>query len=233
MSGKIGGASFSVLLVDGYDFLATKVKTFSHKVESLLEESDGLGDAIEAKLPTGLQKVTLSQGAAANEPARRVRVRRQRHREDFRRRPGRLRDRVRGPRPGRRADEGQRRLSGQRAPRSGRHPPALGCEDDQLEHEDGRAERRLHAEHRAAGHSDHVEHRGEPERRHNAGPAWPDIGRHHPDFRRGDELADYQRRAHGHRHQPDTVLGSGQRDDARHRRIVRPIELAQRRRRLP
>jgi hypothetical protein len=64
MSGKIGGASFSVLLVDGYDFLATKVKTFSHKVESLLEESDGLGDAIEAKLPTGLQKVTLSQGGA-------------------------------------------------------------------------------------------------------------------------------------------------------------------------
>jgi len=64
MSGKVGSASFSVLLVDGYDLLASKVKTFSWKLSALNEGSHGLGDTTEAETPTGLLKAELTQGGA-------------------------------------------------------------------------------------------------------------------------------------------------------------------------
>jgi hypothetical protein len=64
MAGKIGSASFGVLLVDGYDFLASKVKNFTHKVEAVQERSDGLGDATEAMTPVGIQKLSVSQAGA-------------------------------------------------------------------------------------------------------------------------------------------------------------------------
>src|SRR4029077_6460969 len=64
MRGKIGSASFAVLLVDGYDVLAAKVKSFSHKITALHERSDGLGDSFEASTPTGLQTLSLTQSGA-------------------------------------------------------------------------------------------------------------------------------------------------------------------------
>ena len=64
MAGKLGSAGFSVLLVDGYDLLAAKIKTFSHKITALNERSEGLGDSTEAATPTGLARVDLSQGGA-------------------------------------------------------------------------------------------------------------------------------------------------------------------------
>jgi len=61
---KYGSNSFSVLLVDGYDLLASKVKSFRHKVEALMTRSDGLGDSSEASSPTGLSRVELAQDGA-------------------------------------------------------------------------------------------------------------------------------------------------------------------------
>jgi len=64
MAGKVGSAGFSVLLLDGYDLLASKVKTFGWKLSALNERSEGLGDTLEAKTPTGLMKVELTQSGA-------------------------------------------------------------------------------------------------------------------------------------------------------------------------
>ncbi len=64
MSGKVGSASFGVLLIDGYDLLASKVKNFTHKITAILEKSDGLGDSFEAMTPTGLVKLEISQAGA-------------------------------------------------------------------------------------------------------------------------------------------------------------------------
>lgn len=64
MSGKLGSASFSVLLVDGYDFLAQKLKAFTHKASALEERSDGLGDSLETQTPTGLLKLEIAQAGA-------------------------------------------------------------------------------------------------------------------------------------------------------------------------
>jgi len=64
MSGKVGGASFGVLLIDGYDVLASKLKAFTHKVTARQERSDGLGDSLEAQTPTGLIKLEISQSGA-------------------------------------------------------------------------------------------------------------------------------------------------------------------------
>lgn len=64
MSGKYGSSSFAVLLVDGYNFLANKVKNFSYEIESILESSHGLGDAFEAFTPVGMQKAALTQDGA-------------------------------------------------------------------------------------------------------------------------------------------------------------------------
>jgi hypothetical protein len=64
MAGKVGSSSFSVLLVDGYNVLAAKVQGITHKVESILQPSHGLGDATEAASPTGLVRATLTQAGA-------------------------------------------------------------------------------------------------------------------------------------------------------------------------
>lgn len=61
---KYGSASFGVLLVDGYNLLAAKVKTFSHKVSSVLERSEGLGDTTFAQTPTGLSQLEVTQAGA-------------------------------------------------------------------------------------------------------------------------------------------------------------------------
>lgn len=61
MAGKVGSASFSVLLCDGVSLLATKVKSVSRKIESILEASLGLGDAWEGHTPTGVKRATLTQ----------------------------------------------------------------------------------------------------------------------------------------------------------------------------
>ena len=59
--GKYGSASFAVLLCDGYNLLAAKVKNFTHKIEALQEPTLGLGDAWEGHTPTGNSKATLTQ----------------------------------------------------------------------------------------------------------------------------------------------------------------------------
>lgn len=64
MAGKVGSGSFGVLLVNGYNLLADKVKAFTHRIESVLERSDGLGDTWEAYTPAGLSRATLSQEGA-------------------------------------------------------------------------------------------------------------------------------------------------------------------------
>lgn len=64
MAGKVGSASFSVLLVDGYDFLASKVQNVAWKITALQERSHGLGDTKEAMTPTGLSKLEVTQTGA-------------------------------------------------------------------------------------------------------------------------------------------------------------------------
>lgn len=64
MPGKVGSASFAVFLIDGYDVLPTKPKSYQWKTESDLEDSTGLGDGTESMLPVGVQKVTISQAGA-------------------------------------------------------------------------------------------------------------------------------------------------------------------------
>ncbi len=64
MSGKLGSASFTVLLVDGCNLLGAKPKACSWKNEAVEEKSDGLGDGFEAMSPTGLSKLSLTQAGA-------------------------------------------------------------------------------------------------------------------------------------------------------------------------
>jgi hypothetical protein len=63
MAGKAGSQSV-FFYVDGYNFLAPKVQTLTHKVEAVTEKADGLGDAAEKHDPTGMTKVSLSQAGA-------------------------------------------------------------------------------------------------------------------------------------------------------------------------
>lgn len=63
MAGKYGPPSF-FLLVDGYDFTAAKPKTFSEDVESVMEETHGLGDTWKERTPVGVQDVELAQDGA-------------------------------------------------------------------------------------------------------------------------------------------------------------------------
>lgn len=60
MAGKFGSASV-FLLVAGYNLLAMKVKTFSHKDESITEPTGGLGDAYEEHTPVGVKRTTITQ----------------------------------------------------------------------------------------------------------------------------------------------------------------------------
>lgn len=64
MGGKVGSVSFDILLVDGYSLLAAKPKGFQWKAEAKMERSDGLGDAFEAMVPTGISRYTASQNGA-------------------------------------------------------------------------------------------------------------------------------------------------------------------------
>jgi hypothetical protein len=61
MAGKVGSASFQVLLCDGLNLLAVKVKNVSHKIESVLEATLGLSDLWEGHNPTGNLKATITQ----------------------------------------------------------------------------------------------------------------------------------------------------------------------------
>lgn len=60
---KYGSAS-AIFLVDGYNFLAGKIKTLALKLTSITEESSGLGDASELFSPIGRQKAMITQSAA-------------------------------------------------------------------------------------------------------------------------------------------------------------------------
>jgi hypothetical protein len=64
MAGKAGSAQFTVLSLDGKSLLGAKVQEFHAIPEVLLEKTDGLGDAWEEHTPTGLRKVTITQGGA-------------------------------------------------------------------------------------------------------------------------------------------------------------------------
>jgi hypothetical protein len=66
---KYGSSSFSVFLADGYNLLAAKVKNVTHKVESITEQSDGLGDDHEEHTPVNMRKVSLTQDGAFFEDA--------------------------------------------------------------------------------------------------------------------------------------------------------------------
>ena len=61
---KAGGCQFAVLLADGYSLLPGKVQGQTWKREAMTAEVTGLGDCWAEHLPTGLQKVTLTQSGA-------------------------------------------------------------------------------------------------------------------------------------------------------------------------
>jgi hypothetical protein len=63
MAGKYGSASV-VFLMDGYDFLAAKIKELRLKISSITEQDDGLGDNFESFRPVGKQSATLMQNGA-------------------------------------------------------------------------------------------------------------------------------------------------------------------------
>lgn len=63
MPGRYGPASV-FFLVDGYDMLAAKVKTLSHEVTALQEQSDGLGDEWEEHSPVGQSRIVVTQDGA-------------------------------------------------------------------------------------------------------------------------------------------------------------------------
>lgn len=60
-AGKQGGGDFAVLLIDGYNLLAQKVKAFSWRQKLKQNQSDGLGDRWDEFTPTGRRIGTASQ----------------------------------------------------------------------------------------------------------------------------------------------------------------------------
>lgn len=56
-----GSSAFAVLLADGRNLLAAKIKNFSAKTELLTEKTDGLGDDHEEHTPTGMSRATITQ----------------------------------------------------------------------------------------------------------------------------------------------------------------------------
>jgi len=64
MAGNKFGSGSALFLVDGYDFLAAKLKTLALKITSLTEQTDGLGDLSELFLPVGKQRATVTQTGA-------------------------------------------------------------------------------------------------------------------------------------------------------------------------
>lgn len=64
MAGKYGSSSV-IFLVDGYNFLAAKIRgVLSIKITSITEETDGAGDNYQIFQPVGKQKATITQGQA-------------------------------------------------------------------------------------------------------------------------------------------------------------------------
>lgn len=61
---KYGSSSFSTFLVDGVDLRAARLLSVTHKVESITEPTDGLGDTSEAHGPVNLAKASLAQNGA-------------------------------------------------------------------------------------------------------------------------------------------------------------------------
>lgn len=57
---KVSSADFGVLLVDGYNLLAAKVKGFEETIEVELEPGEGLGDSWREHDPTGLRKGSIA-----------------------------------------------------------------------------------------------------------------------------------------------------------------------------
>ena len=58
------GSTSAIFLVDGYNFLAPKLKSLNLKITQLTEQTDGLGDANQAFSPTGKQQGAITQGGA-------------------------------------------------------------------------------------------------------------------------------------------------------------------------
>jgi hypothetical protein len=58
------GAPSAFLLVDGYDLVANKVHTLTHKITALMTKSDGLGDEWEEHSPTGVSMAEITQEGA-------------------------------------------------------------------------------------------------------------------------------------------------------------------------
>jgi hypothetical protein len=61
---KFGSSSFSVLLADGYNLLAAKVKGVTYGYEHITEQTDGLGDGNEEHTPVGMTRATFAQNGA-------------------------------------------------------------------------------------------------------------------------------------------------------------------------
>jgi hypothetical protein len=61
MAGKFGSQS-ALLIVDGYDLRAMKLKNLTHKLASATERTDGIGDGHEENSPVGMVTLTLTQG---------------------------------------------------------------------------------------------------------------------------------------------------------------------------
>jgi len=61
MAGKFSSSSV-LLLVAGYNLLAMKLKTLTHKTESITEPTHGLGDSSEEHTPVGVSRTTVTQG---------------------------------------------------------------------------------------------------------------------------------------------------------------------------
>lgn len=57
-AGKQGSVG-AWLFVDGYDFRAHKIKSLSHKIESITESDMGLGDDHESHRPVGVKRITI------------------------------------------------------------------------------------------------------------------------------------------------------------------------------
>jgi hypothetical protein len=58
------GSSSAVFLVGGYNFLSAKLQSLSQKIESLTEQTAGLGDNFEAHTPIGKSRTTITQAGA-------------------------------------------------------------------------------------------------------------------------------------------------------------------------
>jgi hypothetical protein len=61
---RFGSSSFSAFLVDGVSLLPAKLQGVTHKVESITEKSDGLGDTSEAHSPVNMLRASLTQDGA-------------------------------------------------------------------------------------------------------------------------------------------------------------------------